>query len=79
MIEWNNLKPRLIRSESFSAFKANIPKFIHSTANSVYTCHNSREMCHIIRHRITLSHLREHKLNYISKIQEIYYVAVEMM
>ena len=61
IIEWNNLDPHLRKSESFSVFKSNILKFIRPTPNSVYNCHNPREIYLSIRLRFGLSHLREHR------------------
>ena len=38
--EWNNLDKSIRNSESFSIFKKNILKFIRSSLNSIFNCHN---------------------------------------
>ena len=64
IIEWNNLDPHLRKSENFLVFKSNILKFIQSSPNSVYNCHNPRGICLIARLRLGLSHLRERKFKH---------------
>ena len=64
MIEWNNLNIHLRKSQSFLAFKNNIPKFIRPSPNSVYIFHNPRGICFITRFRLDLIHLREHKFRH---------------
>ena len=64
IIEWNNLDPHLRKSENFSSFKSNILKFTRPSPNSVYNCHNPREICLITRLRLDLSHLREYKFKH---------------
>ena len=44
--------------------KTNILKFIRPSPNSVYNCHNPKGLKFIIRFRLGLSHLREHKIKY---------------
>ena len=38
--------------------------FLQASQNSVYNCHNPREICLITRLRLGLSHLREHKFKH---------------
>ena len=64
IIEWNNLCPRLRKSERFSVFKTNILKFIRPFLNSVYNCHNPKGIFLITRLRLGLSHLRDHKFKH---------------
>ena len=64
IIEWNNLDPHLRKSENFSVFKNNIRKFIRPSPNSVYNCHSPRVSFLVIRLRLVLSHLREHRFKH---------------
>ena len=66
IIEWNNLDPRFEKSESFLVFKTNIFNFIRPSTNSVYSCHNLKEICLIRRLKLGLSNLREHNGNIVS-------------
>ena len=62
--EWNKLDHGLRKAESLSVFKTNILKFIRPPPNSVYNCNNSKGLKFIIRLRLDLSHLTEHKFKY---------------
>ena len=62
--EWNKLDPNLRNSERFLTFKKNILQFIRPTANSVNNCHNPKETKLIMRIRLGLSYLREHKFKH---------------
>ena len=64
IIEWNKLDPGLRKAESLSLFKTNILKFIQPSPNSVYNCHNPKGLRFIIRLRVGLSHLREHRFKH---------------
>ena len=61
IIEWNNLDPNLRNSENFGIFKNNILKFIRPKSNSFFNCCNLKGIRLIIRLRLELSHLRDHK------------------
>ena len=62
--EWNKLDHGLRKAESLSVFKTNILKFIRPSPNSVYNCNNPKGLKFIIRLRLDLSHLTEHKFKY---------------
>ena len=59
--EWNNLDKSIRNSESFSIFKKNILKFIRTSPNSIFNCHNPKRVKLLTRLRLGLSHLRDHK------------------
>ena len=61
VIEWNKLDPNLRSTASLSVFKKNLLKFIRPSRNSVFNCHNCKEIKYLTRLRLGLSHLREHK------------------
>ena len=44
IIEWNKLDPGLRKAESLSYFKTNILKFMQPSPNSVYNCHNPKDL-----------------------------------
>ena len=50
-------------SETFSAFKKSILKFIRPSWNSIFNCHSPNGM-KLITRLMGLSHLREHKLRH---------------
>ena len=58
VIEWNDLDLNIRNSETFSAFKKSIFKFIRPFSNWIFNCHGIKL---ITRIRLGLSHLREHK------------------
>ena len=57
-IEWNKLDNNIRNSESASAFKKKILKFIRRSPNSTFNVHNP---VLLTRLRVGLSHLRGHK------------------
>ena len=61
VIEWNKLDNNIRNSESVSAFKKQILKFIRSSPNSTFNVHNPHGIKLLTRLRVGLSHLREHK------------------
>ena len=64
IIEWNKLDHNIRNSSSFNIFKKRILKFIRPSANSFFNCHNPKGIKFIIRLRLGLSHLREHKFKH---------------
>ena len=62
--EWNKLAPDLRNSGSFSAFKKSILSFIRPSPNSIFNCHNPKELKFITRLRLGLSHLCYHKFKH---------------
>ena len=62
--KWNNLDPKIRKSNSISIFKSNILKFIRSKPNNVYYCHNPKGIKLLTRLRLGLSHLCEHKFKH---------------
>ena len=63
-IEWNKLDNNIQNSESVSAFKKQILKFIRPSPNSTFNVHNPRGIKLLTRLRVGLSHLREHKFRH---------------
>ena len=61
VIEWNKLDSNICNSESVSAFKKQILKFIRPIPNSTFNVHNPHGIKLLTRLRVGLSHLREHK------------------
>ena len=64
VIEWNKLDPNLRSAASLSVFKKNLLKFIRPSRNSVFNCHNCKEIKYLTRLRLGLSHLRQHKFKH---------------
>ena len=64
IIEWSKLDCNIHNSETLNIFKSKILKFIRSTANSIFGCHNSIRVKLITRLRIRLSLLRECKFQH---------------
>ena len=62
--EWNNLDPDICNSESVGFFKSKILKLIRPKPNSIYNCHNPKEIRLITRLCLRLSHLCEHKFKH---------------
>ena len=62
LIKWNKLEKSLQISESASAFKNQILTFIRKTHISTFNVHNPNAIKLLLRLRVELSHLREHKL-----------------
>ena len=60
VIEWNKLDFKIRNSETFSAFKKSILKFIRPSSNSIFNCHSPNEVKLSTRLRLGLSHLCEH-------------------
>ena len=61
ILEWNKLDPEIQNAPSLNIFKNNILKFIRSTANKIFGCHNLKGIKYLTRLRLGLSHLHEHK------------------
>ena len=51
-------------SETFSAFKKSIMKFVRPSSNSIFNCHSRNGIKLITRLRLGLSHLYEHKFRH---------------
>ena len=64
VIEWNNLDLKIRNSNTFSAFKKSILKFIRPSSNSIFNCHSPKGIKLITRLRFGLSHLYEHKFRH---------------
>ena len=64
VIEWNKLDNNIRNSESVSAFKNQILKFIRPSPNSTFNVHNPHGIKLLIRLRVGLGHLREHKFRH---------------
>ena len=67
IIEWNKLDHNIRNSSSFNIFRKSILKFIRPSANSLFNCHNPKEIKFITRLRLGLSYLREHKFKHSFK------------
>ena len=63
VIEWDNLDLKIRNSETISAFKKSILKFIRTYSNSVFNCCSPNGIKLITRLRLGYSHLREHKFS----------------
>ena len=61
IMEWNKLDWEIKNSESIATFKKRIRSFIRSSANSTFNCHNPIGIKLLLRLRLGLNHLREHK------------------
>ena len=57
MIEWNNLDPTLLNSESFVVFKNSILKLIRPSPSNVFNCNNYKVIRLITRLRVGMSQL----------------------
>ena len=64
IIEWNKLDNNIRNSESASAFKKQILKFIRPSPNSTFNVHNPHRIKLLTRLRVGLSHLRERKFRH---------------
>ena len=64
VFEWNKLDNKFRNSESVSAFKKQILKFIRPSPNSTFNVHNPHGIKLLTRLRVGLSHLREHKFRH---------------
>ena len=62
--EWNEIDKNIRKSKSFNFFKKRILKFIWLSQSRVYNCHNPKGIKLLIRLRVGLSHLCEHKLKH---------------
>ena len=61
-MEQIKLNSNLRRCDSYNVFNSNILKFIRSSSDSFFDCHNPIGIKYITRIRLGLSHLREHKI-----------------
>ena len=64
VIEWNKLDLNICNSENLNVFKNSLLKFIRTSGNSVFNCHNPRGVKLLTRLRLGLSHLQEHKFKH---------------
>ena len=64
VIEWNNLDKSIRSSESFALFKKSILQFIRPTPKRTFNCHNPIGIKLILRLRLGLSNLRDHKFQH---------------
>ena len=62
--EWNKLDEKIKSAKSFSLFKTSVLKIGPPHANSTYRTHNPIEIRLLIRLRLGLSHLNEHKFGH---------------
>ena len=65
---------KIRNSKTFSAFKKSILKFIRPSSKSIFNCHSPKGIKLIIRLRLSLIHLREHKFrhNFQDALNPIY-------
>ena len=64
VVESNELDRHLRNTASLSVFKTNLLKFIRQSGNSVFNCHNSKEIKYLTRLRLGIIHLRQHKFKH---------------
>ena len=62
--EWNNLDCTIRNSGSLSIFKKSLLNFIGPCANSIFNIHNPNKIKLLIRLRLGLSHLCDHKFRH---------------
>ena len=62
--EWNNLSPEIRKSVSYEIFKNSLLKFIRPSPNSLFNVSDGLGIKLLIRLRLGLNHLREHKFNH---------------
>ena len=62
--EWNKLNSSTRASKSVDIFKNSLLKFLRPKGFSVYGIHNPLGLKLLVRLRVGLSHLREHKFNH---------------
>ena len=62
--EWNNLDCKIRNLGSLSVFKKNLLNFIRPCANSIFSIHKPYEIKLLIRWRLGLSHLHDHKFRH---------------
>ena len=65
IIEWNKLDLSIWNLRNFSSFKERIHKFIRPAPNSIFQCHNSKEIKCLTRLWVKFSHFRENKFKYL--------------
>ena len=64
ILEWNKLDPFLQNSPRYNVFKNSILRFIRTSPNKIFKCHNPKGIKLVTRLRIGLSYLREHKFKH---------------
>ena len=64
IIEWNKLGPAIRNSKISNSFKESILKLIISTLNSIFQCHNPKEIKYLTRIRVNFSHLCGFKIKH---------------
>ena len=67
VIEWNNLDLKIRHSETFSAFKKSIWKFIRPSSNAIFNCDSFKGIKLFTRFRLDCSLFREHKFRHNSQ------------
>ena len=64
VIKWNKLDLNIRNSESLNIFKKTLLNFIHPSGSTLFDCHNPKGVKLLIKLRLGLSHLREHKFKH---------------
>ena len=64
VIEWNKLDLDIRNSVNLISFKSKVLKFIRPSENSIFLCNNPKGIQLLIRLRLGLSHLEDHKFNH---------------
>ena len=64
IIEWNKLDLNIRNSENSFIFKEKFLKFIRPSGNSVFKCYSPKGIKLLMRLRLGLSHLPEHKFKH---------------
>ena len=65
--DWSKLDHNIRNSEGLNTFKKIILNYIYSSGSSVFNCHNFKGIKLLIRLRVGLSHLHEHKFKHSFK------------
>ena len=64
IIEWNELDHNISNSSSFNILRKSILKIIRSSANNLFNSLNPKGIKFIIRLRLGVNHLRQHKFKH---------------
>ena len=67
-MEWDKLDLKIRNSESLNIFKKPLLNFIGPSGSTVFNCHNPKGVKLLIKLRLGLSNLRQHKPNIVLKI-----------
>ena len=64
IIEWNDLDPNLLNSDTNETFKNTVLKFLRPSPSNVFICHNPQGIKFLTRLRLELRHRHEYKFKH---------------